>query len=105
MMLVIWTGLSYTLPGKIPSAVPRRLVCPLPWESTYHWTVVKVTFQTLYNFFNFLGNKIRPLMVKIGFIRCILKMVPNPILHFDLTRVETYHISKNTRITVTIFKM
>ncbi|XP_020208958.1 probable boron transporter 7 [Cajanus cajan] len=43
MMLVIWTALSYTLPGKVPSAVPRRLICPLPWESAslYHWTVVK----------------------------------------------------------------
>ncbi|KAL2318104.1 hypothetical protein Fmac_031980 [Flemingia macrophylla] len=43
MMLVIYTALSYTLPGKVPSAVPRRLICPLPWEpaSLYHWTVVK----------------------------------------------------------------
>ncbi|TKY58163.1 boron transporter 6 [Spatholobus suberectus] len=43
IMLVIWTALSYTLPGKVPSSVPRRLVCPLPWESAslYHWTVVK----------------------------------------------------------------
>ncbi|KAH1203495.1 putative boron transporter 6 [Glycine max] len=49
MMLVIWTGLSYTLPGKIPSAVPRRLVCPLPWESTYHWTVVKMAQQKEFN--------------------------------------------------------
>ncbi|CAJ1972104.1 unnamed protein product [Sphenostylis stenocarpa] len=42
-MVVFWTGLSYTLPGKIPSAVPRRLVCPFPWEaaSVYHWTVIK----------------------------------------------------------------
>ncbi|XP_027333119.1 probable boron transporter 7 [Abrus precatorius] len=44
MMVVFWTGLSYTVPGKVPSSVPRRLICPLPWESAslYHWTVVKV---------------------------------------------------------------
>ncbi|KAK7351401.1 hypothetical protein VNO77_10834 [Canavalia gladiata] len=43
MMVVLWTALSYGVPGKVPSAVPRRLVCPLPWEpeSLYHWTVVK----------------------------------------------------------------
>nr|KYP36569.1 Boron transporter-like protein 2 [Cajanus cajan] len=43
MMVVLWTALSYGVPGKIPHNVPRRLVCPLPWdpESLYHWTVVK----------------------------------------------------------------
>ncbi|KAL0330821.1 UNVERIFIED_CONTAM: putative boron transporter 7 [Sesamum angustifolium] len=29
--------------GKAPAGVPRRLFCPLPWESEslYHWTVIK----------------------------------------------------------------
>lgn len=43
-MVVVWTALSFSVPTKIPSGVPRRLVSPLPWESAslYHWTVVKV---------------------------------------------------------------
>ncbi|KAJ1415878.1 Bicarbonate transporter, C-terminal [Sesbania bispinosa] len=43
MMVVTWTAASYIIPGKVPDGVPRRLVCPLPWESEslYHWTVVK----------------------------------------------------------------
>ncbi|CAI9755622.1 unnamed protein product [Fraxinus pennsylvanica] len=42
-MVVVWTVLSYSVPGNVPSGVPRRLVCPLPWESEslHHWTVVK----------------------------------------------------------------
>lgn len=43
LMVLLWSALSYSVPGKIPSGVPRRLVCPLPWESAslYHWTVIK----------------------------------------------------------------
>lgn len=43
MMVVLWTALSYTVPGKVPDGVPRRLISPLPWDaaSLYHWTVVK----------------------------------------------------------------
>ncbi|RYR44525.1 hypothetical protein Ahy_A08g040848 isoform B [Arachis hypogaea] len=43
LMVVLWTALSYVVPGKVPEGVPRRLVSPLPWESAslYHWTVVK----------------------------------------------------------------
>ncbi|KAK3033874.1 hypothetical protein RJ639_032779, partial [Escallonia herrerae] len=43
VMVLLWTALSYSVPGKIPSGVPRRLFCPLPWESgsLYHWTVIK----------------------------------------------------------------
>ncbi|KAF7830259.1 putative boron transporter 7 [Senna tora] len=43
LMVVLWTLLSYVVPSKVPDAVPRRLYCPLPWESAslYHWTVVK----------------------------------------------------------------
>uniref|UniRef100_A0A2P2Q3U6 Anion exchange family protein n=1 Tax=Rhizophora mucronata TaxID=61149 RepID=A0A2P2Q3U6_RHIMU len=42
LMVVVWTALSFGVPGKIPSGVPRRLFSPLPWESgsTYHWTVI-----------------------------------------------------------------
>lgn len=43
LMVVLWTAVSFGVPGKIPSELPRRLVCPLPWEakSLYHWTVIK----------------------------------------------------------------
>ncbi|PSS19285.1 Boron transporter like [Actinidia chinensis var. chinensis] len=43
LMVLLWTALSYSVPGTIPSGVPRRLFCPLPWEagSLYHWTVIK----------------------------------------------------------------
>ncbi|KAK7320700.1 hypothetical protein VNO77_30414 [Canavalia gladiata] len=43
LSVVFWTGLSYTVPREVPSSVPRRLVCPLPWDSAslHHWTVVK----------------------------------------------------------------
>ncbi|KAL7122230.1 hypothetical protein ACP275_01G031800 [Erythranthe tilingii] len=42
MMVVVWTALSYSIPSQIPTGVPRRLFCPLPWEpeSLYHWTVI-----------------------------------------------------------------
>ncbi|KAL8105008.1 hypothetical protein AgCh_028970 [Apium graveolens] len=43
LMVVVWTALSYSVPGKIPSGVPRRLFSPLPWDSSsiYHWTVIE----------------------------------------------------------------
>ncbi|KAK6158822.1 hypothetical protein DH2020_006136 [Rehmannia glutinosa] len=43
LMVVVWTALSYSVPRNVPSGVPRRLFCPLPWESEslYHWTVIK----------------------------------------------------------------
>ncbi|KAL5976994.1 Boron transporter 4 [Asimina triloba] len=43
LMVVAWTAMSFSVPGKIPSGVPRRLYSPLPWESgsLYHWTVAK----------------------------------------------------------------
>ncbi|XP_051136966.1 boron transporter 4-like [Andrographis paniculata] len=43
LMIVVWTALSYAVPGKVPGGVPRRLVYPLPWEpaSLRHWTVIK----------------------------------------------------------------
>ncbi|TKY48108.1 Boron transporter 4 [Spatholobus suberectus] len=42
-MVVVWTGLSFIVPSKVPSGVPRRLTSPLAWESTslHHWTVIK----------------------------------------------------------------
>ena len=44
LMVVVWTALSFTVPSKLPSGVPRRLFAPLAWESTslHHWTVIKV---------------------------------------------------------------
>ncbi|CAK8570029.1 unnamed protein product [Lathyrus sativus] len=43
MMVVLWTAISYAVPGKVPPTVPRRLFCPFPWDpaSLYHWTVMK----------------------------------------------------------------
>ncbi|KAK9069773.1 hypothetical protein SSX86_010169 [Deinandra increscens subsp. villosa] len=43
MMVVVWTALSFWVPNKAPSGVPRRLYSPLLWdyESLYHWTVIK----------------------------------------------------------------
>ena len=45
LMVLLWTAMSYAVPSKVPSGVPRRLFSPLPWEtkSLYHWTVAKVT--------------------------------------------------------------
>lgn len=44
LMVVAWSAMSFIVPGKVPSGVPRRLVSPLPWESASleHWTVMKV---------------------------------------------------------------
>ncbi|KAK4755891.1 hypothetical protein SAY87_009648 [Trapa incisa] len=43
LMVLTWTALSFIVPKALPDGVPRRLFCPLPWESAslYHWTVVK----------------------------------------------------------------
>ncbi|KAJ0006995.1 hypothetical protein Pint_30032 [Pistacia integerrima] len=43
LMVVAWTALSFTVPNKVPSGVPRRLFSPLPWESSSsdHWAVIK----------------------------------------------------------------
>uniref|UniRef100_A0A804I5B4 Bicarbonate transporter-like transmembrane domain-containing protein n=1 Tax=Musa acuminata subsp. malaccensis TaxID=214687 RepID=A0A804I5B4_MUSAM len=43
LMVLLWTAMSYAVPNKVPSGVPRRLFSPLPWEakSLYHWTVAK----------------------------------------------------------------
>ncbi|KMZ71533.1 Boron transporter [Zostera marina] len=43
LMVILWTFMSYAIPGRIPSGIPRRQFSPLPWdsESIYHWTVVK----------------------------------------------------------------
>ncbi|OWM81813.1 boron transporter 4-like isoform X2 [Punica granatum] len=42
LMVIAWTALSFSVPSKVASAVPRRLFSPLPWESasTHHWTVI-----------------------------------------------------------------
>lgn len=44
LMVVVWTALSFGVPRKVPSGVPRRLFSPLPWESAslQHWTVIEV---------------------------------------------------------------
>ncbi|KAL9323154.1 hypothetical protein ACSQ67_011207 [Phaseolus vulgaris] len=42
LMVVVWTALSFIVPSKVPSGVPRRLTSPLVWDSTslHHWTVI-----------------------------------------------------------------
>ncbi|KAK7273642.1 hypothetical protein RIF29_14699 [Crotalaria pallida] len=40
-MVVVWTGLSFILPSKVPSGVPRRLIAPLAWESPSLHHVIK----------------------------------------------------------------
>ncbi|OMO86490.1 Bicarbonate transporter, eukaryotic [Corchorus capsularis] len=56
LMVVVRTTLYVSVPGKVPSGVPRRLFSPLPWESASldHWTVIKV--QALDDFFSMLLN-------------------------------------------------
>ncbi|KAG6788895.1 hypothetical protein POTOM_004973 [Populus tomentosa] len=43
LMVVAWTALSFSIPSKVPSGIPRRLFSPLPWDSAslHHWTVIK----------------------------------------------------------------
>ncbi|KAM3759349.1 hypothetical protein ACB098_01G113800 [Castanea mollissima] len=43
LMVLFWSALALAVPSKVPDGVPRRLFCPLPWESAslYHWTVIK----------------------------------------------------------------
>ncbi|XP_057454220.1 boron transporter 4-like isoform X3 [Lotus japonicus] len=43
LLVVVWTAFSYTVPSKLPSEIPRRIVAPLAWESTStrHWTVIQ----------------------------------------------------------------
>ncbi|KAK8679196.1 hypothetical protein V6N13_144660 [Hibiscus sabdariffa] len=43
LMVLCWTALSYTVPSKVNSGIPRRVFCPLLWEpeSLPHWTVIK----------------------------------------------------------------
>ncbi|KAG8053248.1 hypothetical protein GUJ93_ZPchr0001g29712 [Zizania palustris] len=47
LMVLVWAAFSYTLPKNVPSGVPRRLLSPLPWESSSlrHWTVAKELFS------------------------------------------------------------
>ncbi|KAF3450831.1 hypothetical protein FNV43_RR06920 [Rhamnella rubrinervis] len=43
LMVLVWTALSFSVPGEVPAGVPRRLYSPLAWESAslQHWTVIK----------------------------------------------------------------
>lgn len=47
LMVLVWTALSFSVPSKVPSGVPRRLFSPLPWESAslQHWIVIKVSVE------------------------------------------------------------
>ncbi|XP_021767774.1 probable boron transporter 6 [Chenopodium quinoa] len=42
-MIVVWTALSYAVPSRLSSDIPRRLDIPSPWDSASqsHWTVFK----------------------------------------------------------------
>jgi hypothetical protein len=54
-LVVVWTVVSFSVPRKIPSEIPRRLVAPLAWESTslHHWTVIKVIHVELRPYLEF----------------------------------------------------
>lgn len=43
LMVVVWTAMSYSVPSRVPSGVPRRLFSPLPWDSksVQHWSVAQ----------------------------------------------------------------
>ncbi|XP_047313442.1 boron transporter 4-like [Impatiens glandulifera] len=43
LMVLVWSGLSFSIGNSVPSGVPRRISSPLPWEaaSLTHWTVIK----------------------------------------------------------------
>ncbi|XP_022720873.1 boron transporter 4-like [Durio zibethinus] len=62
LMVVLWTAMSFTIPRKVPSGVPRRLFSPLPWESVSleHWTVIKDM------------GKIPPLYIFAAFIPAVM---------------------------------
>lgn len=49
LMVVAWSALAFSIPGKVPSEIPRRLFSPLPWDSVSleHWTVIKVKPRSL----------------------------------------------------------
>ncbi|XP_010691191.2 boron transporter 4 [Beta vulgaris subsp. vulgaris] len=40
MLILVWAGLSYAVPSKVPSGVPRRLFSPHPWHSWDSWTTI-----------------------------------------------------------------
>jgi len=110
LMIVIWTGLSYTVPSKVPSAVPRRLVCPLPWEpaSLYHWTVIKVLLPILCIFFlsSCETEQVLSFKAKNSFSPYVLKTVSVPILILHVTRgTKSITLKKTTRIRIVILKM
>ncbi|XVF24862.1 hypothetical protein REPUB_Repub13aG0164000 [Reevesia pubescens] len=62
LMVVLWTALSFSVPSKVPSGVPRKLFSPLPWESASleHWTVIKDM------------GKIPPLYIFAAFIPAVM---------------------------------
>lgn len=43
VMVIAWTGVSYSAAGHIPSAIPKRLQSPLAWshEARQTWTVIQ----------------------------------------------------------------
>ncbi|XP_021736596.1 boron transporter 4-like [Chenopodium quinoa] len=43
LIVLGWTSLSYGVPSKVPSEVPRRLFSPHPWDtdSLHPWTIAK----------------------------------------------------------------
>lgn len=62
LMVIVWTALSYTLPSKVPSGVPRRLFSPLAWESSslQHWTVAKVAMHPYLWIMSHFGTHLYP---------------------------------------------
>ncbi|PON56927.1 Bicarbonate transporter [Parasponia andersonii] len=33
LMVLVWSALSFSVPGRVPSGVPRTLGSPLPWDA------------------------------------------------------------------------
>nr|KJB59978.1 hypothetical protein B456_009G283500 [Gossypium raimondii] len=66
LMVVVWTAMSFSVPSKVPSGVPRRLFSPLPWEpaSSQHWTVIKKRLQDM--------GRIPPLYIFAAFIPAVM---------------------------------
>lgn len=44
LMVLVWTGLSYTTLRHVPTGIPRRLFSPNPWShnASRGWTVIRV---------------------------------------------------------------
>lgn len=58
LLVLIWTAISYSSVGNVPTGIPRRLFSPNPWSpgATKNWTVIKemLDVPVLYIFIAFI---------------------------------------------------